>query len=188
LGGCETSQLILYQADGTTEITPETEMRDVIHTTEDEPLIVKVVPDLALAATRVSVRGHGGYKTKHAIRSCRAFLTTIALEIQNRYELDVREDVRALTFDDVLWNLRHGCAKPRAPDQQPLSDMFSEEAWHVLEQLNRQVNTYLHTPLKSVQGKAEIVVPKVFLAYRENLVEAAKAIGLDELTVRGASE
>jgi hypothetical protein len=154
------SQLTLYEADGTTQIDPETLVKDLF-VTKGKPLIVKV-EELQNQKPVISSTRHQDYKHSKAVHSSRSYLTSIAVELESMYTLEKANPKVPATFGDIIWNSwRTPKPIPKLSNLPDLKNYFTNQEWIFLEDLNNIVNPALHSELDlGIDGKSkEVILP-----------------------------
>ena len=143
-----------------------TEVIDETLGTKDDVLVV-VVP-ASQEPRLISSSRHKKYKRSEAVRSCRAFLTNVATELDKIYPIEariVRDRKRMVTIDDVMATAYDSNPEPkpefRGRYQKKLNDFFSIAEWNRIQDLNVIVNPILHSDLPTEEdGSKQIVLPE----------------------------
>ena len=121
-----------------------------------------------------------GYKRETAVKSERALLTTVAEDLYKLYDFSIQyEDEEQPSFGDVkralgfhkFRDVRQYFATGKNPNSnyikrketsKAMEDMYSEDDWKYLIQLNHHVNGGLHSGLLSNDGRITIVLENDF--------------------------
>jgi hypothetical protein len=168
----DAGQLTLFEADGSTEIDPETEMKDVF-VTKGKPLVVKVDEQAKQLTEKplISSTRHQDYKHSKAVHSSRSYLTTIAVELDKIYPITGRttKGKRYVTIGDVFEEAYNTNPEPKPQflnRYKRLNDFYTTDEWNVLEDLNNTVNPKLHSELDvGIDGKTRWVVLPIQLSH-----------------------
>jgi hypothetical protein len=178
------SHLTLYKSDGTTEIDVEDSPAHFLkENSRRNPLVVRIV-EIAEKPSISSSR-HQEYKHSKAIHSSRSYLTSIAVALEELYDIQKipeRQNIPA-TFGDILWNKSRN-PQPKSPHSKPLHQMFLKNQWQLLYNLNEAVNGHLHMELETVNGSKCVILPIEF----SHLSNDVKAIALKSQVVANESD
>ena len=182
-----THRLTLYEADGTTEIDPETsigELREIPW----KPMIVKV-EEVELPALITLSRRKGKQQKEMSVEaSCRKYFDALAKSLTSYYNFNWGRDSSNdfPTIGDVI-RAKNGKAewdyiyKLQEPDNAgfttvgqnskpaqvakmdiPLPDLFSKDEWDTLEKMNHITTLKIHDAdlPKTLSGKKYIILAK----------------------------
>jgi hypothetical protein len=203
----DAGQLTLFEADGNTEIDPETEMKDIF-VTKGKPWVVKVEEQAHIGSSKkqllISSTRHQDYKHSKAVHSSRSYLTSIAVELDKIYPIPGRKSKgkRYVTIGDIFEEAYDTNPEPKLhfKNSYPrLNDFYTAEEWNILEELNRDVNPHLHQALPVLlDGLSKEVILLInynhlasyfqTIAKKSNVVtEASQLIVKNEGSVSGGS-
>jgi hypothetical protein len=152
------AQLSVFEAYLSTKVDPEKEMRK-ISVVKGRPLVVTVEEAPRNESSSSSDRY---YQHLKAVCSSRAYLNSIAQEMEKQYELQKLDMENPATIGDILWNRRQRVqARVKPPNTKPLSEYFTGQQRRVLEILDNVVNPKSHTSLgfKADNQTKEVVLP-----------------------------
>jgi hypothetical protein len=183
------AQLNLYESNGTTQIDPETLIKDLFITT-GKPLIVKVEENPSQRPIISSSR-HQDYKHSKAVHSSRSYLTSIAVELEKMYTIEKANAKEPATFGDIIWNSwRTPKPIPKLSNLPDLKKYFTHQEWIFLEDLNNIVNPALHSELDfGIDGKSKEVILPIQISHLkatcQRIAQKAKVVGdVNDLIVK----
>ena len=147
-------QLFVYETDGLEPISPD-KMLSELKFTKCENLIVKTEPELVMAKIDSITAYHSQSKT---INTCRAYLTSVAVELEKLYDLEKTGNYQIATFHEIKWNRSRNPPRKTGNGENSIPDManfFNQQEWQFLENLDKQVNPAFYTELETeVDGKS----------------------------------
>lgn len=189
--------IILCQPDGITEIHPATAVKDLIEITW-KPMVVTVL-ELPTPAPSGSSKKQLTYKGMSTEASCRKFLDALAVKLALYYEFiwgkDEEKQNTYPTFGDVLSarkkkNWTFHCFKVKDTDEEgltavklvpklniPLPDLFSEDEWKKLIDLNNSTNERIHdADMPKSHGKRFVIVSEK--DYNQDTIDSIKSVAV----------
>lgn len=170
-------QLTLFEPDGITEIDPETPVSD-LQEVQGRPMVVTVK---VVGRPEISTTRHQDYKQSKAFTTCRSFLTSIALELDEIYPIKRERTAtgteRPVTFGTILNNAYKHNPEPFPEfrnEFSKLKGLFTKEEWKFLDSLNETVNNQLHAALNPGSATKHLLLPSAFSGTSETCQIIAK--------------
>jgi hypothetical protein len=159
------------------------------------------LPVLGITKTR-----HQEYKHNSAIYSSRAYLTSIAQELDKIYPVPGKTcgKKRHVTIKDIINEAYNVDPLPKEEYRNEykctLNNFYSDNEWDVIEMLDNQVNPQLHVPLDTdADGESKhLIVPQNMNQFKNYFKRIAKKTNVvrdeskldvkDEASISGDSQ